>query len=516
MEFDRAKNSKRNIIFGILSKIEALLLPFVVRTLLLKEMGEGYLGLNGLFTSVLTVLSMAELGFSNAIIYSMYKPVAEGDVKAINALLKLYRKVYRCVGCVILIIGLVLIPFLPYLIKGYVPSDIHLTTLYLIYLMNTVLSYFAFAYLRSIVSVYQREDLLSKVTMAISALQYILQAILVICFHNYYIYAIVLPAVTLLNNFFVAAIVKRNFPELRCEGSVSDKTKSEIAQNLKGLVVAKVGGVSRNAFDSIFISAFLGLVDVAIYDNYYYISNSVTAIMVLIINSITAGIGNSIVTESKEKNYQTMKKLNFLYMWIAGWCTTCLLCLYQPFMKIWAGSDLLLPVQSMVLFCVYFYALKLGDIQSVYMTTAGLFYEFRFCAILQAILNIVLNYFLVQYMGINGIVLATVISILAVDFAYGNQIVFRFYFKNKKQREYYFDHLKYFLATFVACMATYFLCTNFNIVLRALICIIVPNVIYIALYHRMNLYQIAIDWILGVIGVSNIRCMRKLFLLKSK
>lgn len=513
MKFNRTKNSKRNIFYGIISKFLVLFLPFITRTVIIKEMGADYLGLNGLFTSVLTVLNVAELGFSNAIVYSMYKPVANDDTNAINALLRLYRTIYRALGIFILVAGVTLIPFLPQFVNGSVPNDINLISLYLIYLLNASISYFAFSYLRSLMSVFQREDILSKITMALAVIQSVLQIAVVITLHNYYAYAIILPVISLLTNLLIAFIANKMFPQYKCEGKVDEETQAEIKQNMKGLVIAKVGGVSRNAFDNIFISAFLGLADVAIYNNYYYISNAVTAMMVLLITSITASIGNSVATESKEQNYNTMTNIIFVYMWIASWCTVCMLCIYQPFMEIWVGEGLKLPLHSMILFCLYFYVLKIGDVQSVYMTTAGLFYEFRVCAIHQAITNIVLNYVLGRLFGIDGIIIATMISIIFIDFLYGNRIVFKFYFRNNKEKEYYFNHLLYFIVTTIVAFCTFIIASQYGIIIRGILCCIVPNILMILIYSRFKIYHNAMRWILKKLKVNS-PIVKKVLLVK--
>lgn len=514
MSNGRAYNSKRNLAFGVISKIVTLVLPFLLRTILIEEMGANYLGLNGLFTSILSVLNVAELGFSSAITYSMYRPIANNDIPAINALLKLYRTIYNIIGAVIFVLGVCLLPFLPFLVKAGVPSDINLFSLYLIYLVNSSISYFTFSYYRSLLSAFQREDILSKITIYITAIQNILQAVLVFVFHNYYVYVLVLPIMSILGNLLIAYAARKNFPQCKCEGKITAQTKNEIIKNMKGLVIAKVGGVSRNAFDSIFISAFLGLVEVAKYNNYYYISSAITGMMVLIHTAIMASIGNSVAVETKENNYSTMKKLNFLYMWIGGWFSICLLCLYQPFMKIWVGEAMLLPTYTMVLFCLYFYSLKLGDIQSLYLTTAGLFYEFRNCAIIQSVANIALNYFLGKFWGIDGIISATMISILCVDFLYGNQIVFKHYFGRDRIKEYFATHVCYFAATMVAAAITIFISRPCGFILRIVICCIIPNLVYVLLYHRQSVYQISICWALDMVGLNK-SIIKKILMLEN-
>lgn len=513
MEFEKAKNSKRNIVFGAFEKLLILLLPFALRTVMIQEMGADYLGLNGLFASVLTVLSIAELGFSDAIVYSMYKPVSEGDTSLINAFLNLYKKIYRIIGFVILAVGFILVPFIPRLINGDVPDDINVYTLYLIYLGNTVLSYFCFAYYRTLISVFQRNDLISKITVAITSFQYLSQIALIFIFHNYYIFAIVIPIATILSNITIFCLARKFFPDYHCEGKVPKSVKDDISKNMNGLIVAKIGGVSRNAFDSIFISMFLGLAEVAMYNNYYYILNAITSFMLLVISSINASVGNSVASESVEKNYADLTKINFLYMWIAGWCSTCLLCLYQPFMKIWVGEELMFPMLSVILFCVYFYSLKLGDVQSSYMIAAGLFYEFRTCAIVQAIMNIILNYVLGKFFGVNGIIVATVCSILFVDFVFGNRVVFKYYFKNGKEGQYYKLHLLYFVVSLAICGLTYVACYRLGFILRMVVCVFVPNILYILIYHRSKNYKDAIPWILSVFKLNNKKLIQKVLMI---
>jgi len=513
MQGSRAENSKRNLIYGIVANAVTLLLPFVTRTVLIHELGAKYLGLNGLFTSILTVLSVAELGFSQAIVYSMYKPIAENNTEEVNALLKLYKKIYHAIGMLILFVGLLLIPFLPNLVSGDIPADISLVNVYLIYLFNTSISYFAFSYYKSLLSAFQRNDILSRITMAARVFQYLAQVAIAILFHNYYVYAIVLPLSTVLDNLLVAYIVRKKFPQYMCQGEVDSRTKREISKNMKGLVIDRFCGVSRNSFDSIFISMFLGLTEVAIYNNYYYILSAVSGVLGLVGQSITASVGNSIAIETKEKNYSTMNSINFIFMWISGWCMICMLCLYQPFMKLWMGEELCLPKHSMILFCMYFYALRVGDIQGVYKNASGLYFEYRKCAVAQMIVNVLLNYFLGKYYGINGIVLATLISIVGIEVVFGHRIVFRHYFQNNKEGEYYRHHCLYMFITVTIALVTAYVAKGFGLIPRAVICCVVPNVLYILVYHRLGIYQKSVKWILEILGISN-EILNRLLLLK--
>ena len=260
-------------------------------------------------------------------------------------------------------------------------------------------------------------------------------------------------------------------------------------------MVQRICSTTRNSLDSIFISAFLGLNMVAIYSNYYSIMFAIIGIMSIITSSITAGIGNSIVTESEKKNYNDMNKFNFIYMWLSGWCTICLACLFQPFMRLWMGEEYMFSYGVVVLFCIYFYSLKMGDIRAAYSDAKGLWYENRYRAIAESITNIILNLLLVKFMGIHGIILGTLISLLIINFGYGSQILFQHYFINEKISNYFKSHGVYAFITLVICSTTYFICTLVQLngikelIIKSIICCIVPNILYYIIYSRTKIFK---------------------------
>lgn len=503
MKLERSKNAFRNISFGITNKVVTIILPFIVRTIFIRTLGAEYLGLNSLFSSILTVLNLTELGFSSAIVFSMYKPIAEDNDQSINALLYFYKKVYRYIGCIILAIGLLLIPILPNLIRGTYPEDIHLIIVYVIYLFNTVLSYFLFAYLTALITAFQRDDIISKINIFISIALYGSQIVILLLVTNYYIYILTMPICTILNNLLTAIMAKKMFPQYSPIGKLKSDQKADIKEKVSGLMINKICVVSRNAFDSIFVSMFLGLMETTIYNNYYYIMNSVVVMLNVLATSIVAGIGNSVSMESEEKNYHDMKKMNFIYMWLAGWCTVCLLCLYQPFMKIWVGEQLMFSMSTVVLLCLYFYILKMGDIRSIYDQAIGIWWENRFRAIAEAIANLILNYVLGKYWGVNGIIVATLISLFIINFCYGSQIIFHYYFKNQTIKEYYLMNTIFAIVTFLIGCITYFICELIKIdgvielIVRGGICVVIPNGLYFILYCKTNYFKESVPWVLS-------------------
>jgi len=495
---------------GFIDQSVSLLLPFLIRSLTIQKMGVEYIGLNSLFSSILQVLNLAELGFGSAVAYNMYKPIAENDRDTICALLKTYKDIYRIIGIVILGMGIIIFPFIPRLIKGNYPADINVYILFIIYLVNTIISYWMFAYKTLLLNAFQRTDVVSNTATATKLLMSLLQIIVLLMVKNYYAYIIVQPLCTILNNLINAYMADSLFKGYVCKGVLDKKIRDDIKQNVIGLTINKVCATSRNSLDSIFISAFIGLAVSAVYSNYYYVMSSVILIVSVITKSMLAGVGNSVACYDVQKNYDDMKKFNFLYMWISGWCTVCLACLVQPFMKMWVGNKFMFGTNTVIMLCVYFYVLKMGDIRALYSDATGLWWQNRYRAIAESLANLILNYLFVKKWGINGIIVATLISLFFINFCIGSQIIFQHYFKNGKMWEYFSLHAFYGLVTLTACFATYYICGCICIkgllgfVIKFAICCIVPNCIYLAVYYKTNLYASAVPWILRVMHLDRV------------
>lgn len=497
----RTNNTIRNFYTGFFNKFLLLVFPFIIRTVMIKKLGSDYLGLSSLFSSILQVLNLTELGFSSAIVFSMYSPIAKKDTDTVCALLNLYKNVYRIIGVIILFIGLIIMPFLKYLVHGNYPSDINLHVLYLIYLMNTAVTYFMYAYKSSILIANQRNDYVNNINTFVYILQFIIQIVILCVFENYYAYIAITLFTNILNNILISIICKKKYPMYICSGKISKKQKEDIKKRVYGLMIQKVCATTRNSLDSIFISAFFGLTIVGIYNNYYMILASATAVISVIKESMIASVGNSIASESVEKNYFDMMKFNFIYMWLSSWCTVCLMCLYQPFMELWLGKSNMFSIEVVICFCIYFYMLKMGDIRSVYHEAVGLWYEGKYRALVESILNIILNYFLGKIFGIPGIILATVISLFFINFLYGSTIVFKYYFKNIKKKEFFKNHMFYVIITIIVCFITYLICSllpNYgllSLVIKVIICFIIPNLLFLIFYFKSKYFVEAYNFI---------------------
>lgn len=503
MQLNVKKNTKRNLFFGIINKLALMVIPFVVKSVIRNILGVEYLGLNSLFSSILQVLSVSEMGFSTAVIYNMYKPVSEGDNATVNALLNFYRKAYRIIGGCVLFIGLCLIPFLPKLISGKCPEGTNLTLLYIIYLSNSVISYFLFSYLRSLLVVYQREDINSITNLVVQVALQLCQILMLYLTKNYYMFIIMRPVFTIINNLWIAYVVKKIYPQYRCEGSLPKEQIGEIKKLVGGTFIQKACAVTRNSLDSICISAFLGLVLTGIYNNYYGIFHNITTFIAIIGTSLMGGIGNHVATKSVEENYNELETVDFLYMTISGWCTVFLLCLSQPFMTWWMGEDMLLPVAVIFEMSLYFYVSHLGDMKMLYTSAKGLWWHHRWRSIIETIMNLVLNIGLGKLFGVYGIVAATIISIMSCNFIWGTQITFKQYFSNIKISRYFKYQGLYFVINCIVCIITYVIASRFDssniivtILVRFCFCVIVPGGMYFIIYRKYRLTRGALKYLI--------------------
>lgn len=503
MRLDVNKNAKRNLFFGVINKVLLMIMPFIVKTVIRKTLGVDYLGLNSLFSSILQVLSVTEMGFSTAVIYNMYKPISEGDDKTVCALLNFYRKVYIIIGLCVLGIGLCLIPFLPHLISGSYPEGANLTLLYIVYLLNSVVSYFLFSYLTSLLVAYQREDINSIINLVVHTGLQICQIAVLFLFKDYYIFIMLMPVFTIINNLWIAFMVKRMYPQYRCEGSLPREQIGAIKKLVSGTFIQKACAVTRNSLDSICISAFLGLKLTGIYNNYYSIFHSVTTFIAIVGTSLMGGIGNHVATKSSKENYKELETVDFLYMTLSGWCCVFLLCLSQPFMILWMGKKMLLQFAVVIEMCLYFYISHVGDMKMLYTSANGLWWHHRWRSIIETIMNLVLNIGLGKIFGIYGIVAATIISLLSCNFIWGTKITFSLYFKEIKIRKYFLYQGRYFLVNVVACTVTYFsvfylpISDNLLIlVFRALFCVIIPGLVYFFAYRKYRLTKNALKYLI--------------------
>ena len=494
-KINRTKNATRNIIFGMILKIYQTFVPFLMRTAMIYTLGVQYLGLNSLFTSILSVLNLTELGVGSAMVYSMYKPIVEDDEKTICALMQLYKIYYRVIGAVIAIVGGFLTPFVPQLISGEVPGGLNVYILYLLNLSATVCSYWLFAYKGSILQAYQRTDIVSKVTLLTSTIQYAIQIIILFVWKNYYLYVIVMLLTQIMNNIVTAMVAGKLYPKYKAKGKLPREEVRNINRRIRDLFTSKLGGVIVNSADTIVISAFLGLTVLAVYQNYYFIITAVIGFVTVVFSSCTAGIGNSLLTETKEKNFQDLNKFTFLISCIAGICSSCFLGIFQPFMTIWVGEEYLLPFSAVICLVIYYYIYEINQLLNLYKDAGGIWHEDRFRPLVTAIANLGMNLIMVQIWGIYGVLLSTVLSMLFVGMPWLFHNLFSTMFEKKHLMKYLIKVFQYACVSCISCVIVVVLSGFIKgtlvmvICLRAVICIVIPCLSYIIVFYRREEFK---------------------------
>lgn len=499
MENSRIKQSSKNIVFSLLNKIVMLVVPFIVRTVLIYTLGVNYVGLNGLFSSVLAVLSLAELGFGSALVVNMYKPVADNDKESICKILGYYKKIYLCIGTIILIAGVVTIPFLHYFIEGDIPSDINLYLLFIIYLLNTVISYLFFGYRNALFVSSQRNDIVSKISTICNLGLYGLQILVLLLFKNYYAYVILLPIITLANNLISYFISKKMYPDIVCKKGIDNGVKKDVLDKTKFLIGHKIGGIVANSFDSIIISAFLGLTILGQYNNYYYIVSGIFGLISAMTSVVVPSVANSIIKRDLESNLKDFKTFNFYIQLINVVFCACLFCLYQPFVKMWVGEENMLSLAIVALMTLYFFVNCSRQIVMVYKDALGLWKEDWLRPYIEALVNLILNIVLVQFMGLEGVVIATIISMGLVTLPWESVTLYRNFFKVSSRN--YFLRLVYnFLIMIIGVGICYLLCSFvliegiLGLLIKAIISLSVSLLVFLIGYFWTSGFKDAINF----------------------
>lgn len=501
MRIERTKNAKKGIAAGALLKVCQMVLPFLMRTAMIQIMGVQYLGINSLFSSILHVLNLAELGVGVAMVFSMYEPIAKDDEATICALMGLYRKYYRIIGLVVAVGGVLILPVLPSLVSGDIPADLNIYTIYLMNLGATVLSYWLFAYRNCLLQAHQRNDMISLVAVLTCFIQYGIQFAVLWIFRNYYLYVIVILATQVLNNVFTALVTLKMYPQFKPRGKPSADKIKQINQRVRDLFTGKLGAVVLKQADTIVISSFLGLRVLAIYQNYYFILSSVIDVIEMVLSTITAGLGNSFITETKEKNYSDLEKFTFLLLWGLGVCICCILGLYQPFMKIWVGEDLMLDFNVVICFALYFLVYIFNRLLSVYKDAAGLWHEDRFRPLITSIVNLSLNLLWVHRWGVYGVVLSTVVSMVFVGMPWITKNLFTMFFNSVQLKAYLRQVMVFVCAIVVSGVLVCVLCARIclgewsTLFVCGVIAVVVPCIVFYVLFRNHRLFLPSVQFL---------------------
>nr|WP_317279569.1 oligosaccharide flippase family protein [uncultured Fusobacterium sp.] len=459
----RIENTLKNMFSGLIAQIIVLVMNFINRTIFIKFLGVEYLGLSGLFSNILSMLSLAELGVGVAISFSLYKPLAQKDIRKIKALMNFYSKAYHLIGIVILVLGICLIPFLDFFIKEK-PNIKNFILIYMLFLGNSVISYF-FTYKRSLLSADQKEyiNIINRTIFMI--IQSIVQFLVLIVFRNYIVYLLVVIICTLISNIEISIKCNRMYPFLKKNKENLNKSETKILLKYVGAQMShKVGGIVVNGTDNILITSLLknGLVIVGLYSNYLLIINAVRNIINMFFLSVTASVGNLNAEENKEKSKQIFNNIFFLNMFFYGVTSNCIFNLINDFIRIWLGEKYILSLDIVIVIVINYFITGMRQSCITFNTTLGLFWNDRFKPWIEAIINLIVSIILIKYFGFIGILLGTLISTLVTSFWIEPFILYKNGFK-EKLTEYFKKYIKYTLIIGALTYITYVI-TNLIVV----------------------------------------------------
>lgn len=502
----RTKNSIKNILFGIGSQLTSTIIAFITRTVFIYNLGVTYLGIEGLFTNILSILSLANLGIESAIIFSLYKPLEEDNKREIKGYMSFYSKVYRRVGILILIIGLLLIPFMPKIVNMNIGIKENLIVIYILYLLNSSMSYM-YIYKQSILMANQQTYIISKIHTYFTIISNVLQISILIIFKEYMPVLIIQLLCRIIENIVISRRADKEFSFLTdksIKGELSVEKKKNLYKNVYSMFLYKISGTIINSTDNIVISYFIGTIYVGVYSNYLLLISTIRTFISYIFSSLTASVGNLMVSSEDKKKEFMFNQILFTSFWIYGFCSIAFYILLNDFILIWLkNTDYLLDSFTVFIIVVDFYTSGMQSAATMYRDTTGLFSVGKYRPIIAAIINIIISIILAPRLGISGVLLGTIISRLCVYMWFDPYVIYKYIF-NKKSNIYFIQYIKYTVITTLTGMIVYLisnipngLSINGLFMFKLFICAIVPNIIFILIYikndHLLYIKNILFD-----------------------
>lgn len=449
-EDSRTSNIARNVVVTIITQILLLFFAFVNRTFFIKLLGEEYLGLDGLFTSLLTIFSLAELGIGNALIFSLYKPIAENNVSRCQQYLTLYDKAYRWIIGIIITVGLCIIPFLKTIVNTDLNSiGVNLYVVYILFLLNTVSSYFL-AHRQAVLIINQRQSTVSIYQTTTKFVVYIFECMALLVFSSYYIFLLI----RVVGNYVVAILLsqeaKRKYPDL-CLLNKEHFPAVElrrIKKNVYALFIRRVGGVVLASTDNIVINSYISLGMVGIYSNYVLIVSSIQAVTTQMMSAMTASIGNFVATQTKNDSELAFELYTFITYLVYGFCSVCFIVIVNKFIFLLWGPEYLLSKWALYLIVLNFFFYGFQSAINVFRDTTGLFVQGKYRSLVSAFVNVAASIILVKYWGIEGVILGTIVSRVLVSAWYDPYILYKYFF-NQSCIAFFAKFVIYMFTTFV-------------------------------------------------------------------
>ena len=485
----RTENSLRNIRVTLLFQASSFGIAFFTRKIFVQMLTQEYLGLDGTFSNILSMLSLTELGIGSAITYSLYKPLAEKDQGQIVALMALFRRVYWTIGGIVALFGCALTPFLPVLVRD-LPDIPHIDWIYLFFVLNSSLSYF-YAYKQSLMIADQRQYITTACHFILSSLLRLAQMAFLWLSGDYFIYLGLQIGTTMLENLIHSQITDLLYPYIRRDRhvSVAPETKREIIKNTKALMLHRAGGIVVFGTDNLLISIFVGVVEVGVYSNYLMVINALGSLSYRVFYSLTASVGNLKVSSEAKHILSVFQRANFAGNWLYGFSTVCLTVLLGPFIELWLGRDYLFSRGTVCLILMNFYVTGMRQVTLIFRDACGLYQYEGYKPVWESAINLVVSAILAVPFGVTGIFAGTFISTMTTCFWVEPVVLFR-YGLHADVGIYFKDYIYHTLVTLLTTAAVWQICVQLPgaglplFLTKMAVCAVLGNLGYLLAYCR--------------------------------
>lgn len=488
----RKENSIKNIVASVTSNIITIGIGIIAQAIFIKILGNELLGINSLFNNIISMLSIVELGMGTAIIYNLYKPIAENETEKVKSLMNFYKKSYRVIALIVCFIGGLIIPFLKYIIDiNTINANINIYIIYLLFLSDSVFSYFL-SYKRSILYANQKNYIVNIIHIICITILNIIQIIILFFTKNFYLYLMIKVIMKIIENMIITFVANKlySFLNEKDYAKLDKSVEKDIFTKIKALFFHKIGTFVILGTDNIIISKFLGIVVVGMYSNYYLIINSVQTVFNQIIQALTPSLGNLLVTESKEKQFITYKRIRFINFWITAFSSIAILIIMESFIKIWIGNNYILPRTVLYILVLNYYLNSSRATYIAFKDAAGIYYEDRFIPLFESLINIIVSILLVKKLGLVGVFLGTIVSGLVLWCYSYPKYVYKLILKRN-----YFDYAKenigYLVLFIITAFITVMISNSIHVqsiasqfFYNVIIALIVPNLIMLLFFIK--------------------------------
>lgn len=495
MKKSRTEYSTRNTTVAMLARIVAILAGFMTRVVFTHTLSQAYVGINGLFSDILNVLALSELGAGTAITYALYRPISEGNVEKQKSLMKMFRNFYLMVAAIIFVGGLFVIPFMDVLIKNQ-PQIEHLIFIYLLYLVNSVLSYLV-VYKRILIDAHQLSYIgVIYHTLAL-ILQNLLQIYILIVTSNFILYIIAAILCTFLNNVAISKRADHMYPYLKEKNvqKLPEQEKKAIYRNVRAMLMHKIGSVIVNNTDNLLLSSLVGIISNSIYSNYYLIIGSIRQVLNQMFQGIAASVGNLGVEEEPERVKKIFEASFFIGQWMFGMVAICIFEVIDVFAGFCFGENYVFTRDITFVLCLNFYLTGMRQASIVFRESLGIFWYDRYRPLAEAVINLAVSIFLGIHMGTAGVFWGTVVSTVTTSLWLEPYMLYKYCLKSSSV-PYFLHYGMYASVTFFLWFWIDVLCLNITgspwmvCIERLVICLIITNLVYLTLYHRMSEFRL--------------------------